>query len=658
MQNRLLGIHMIVQNEEQYLPRCLDSLKHAGTEWFITDTGSSDRTAEIARTYGATVLHARWEEDFAQARNISLPLANTDWILVLDADEYVTQGLEELLNDLPKVHKSISSMRITIENLVGEAAEEKVISHPVRLFRAHQGYRYTGRIHEQLVRSSPRKANRDADTDTDIIIMEPHSCEEDLHAETEPLAPLCLVHDGYLASTIAEGNKPRRNLKMIERELADDPAQPFHLYNLGVTYCQLGQLEPAMDAFHESLRRTDVLAPYRPTLVRDYAKVLVGAEQYNAAYVLLAVERQRYPSYADLHLLYGVTLEQQGLEERAYQAYARASDCQKELGNTGHTEYSTSTPGAPYVTEAGSDGYRAYTPMARLAQKRGFFQEAVHLYGLALDSLFTYGPAWTGLADVLQQSGETDKKIAQILLSRARGIEGLDLSECSGHSGHGNGRHGSDRSDYSTADDPNVMTTDEHLTHMVYVLAGCGAYEQALNLLDTDARRARIHAADRMYWMLCAGKVSDALQLAENDWADVCVEQHTNLPLEHRINWGLACWGNELRLSDSFLVAMPPQEKDVWKVMDRLLNKLSNQLGPREPASEEQQLLQWSPQAQMVTEKIVEQAVKTGQLTLAEQLHELRAMIMRDHRGAPRRFGVSLQVCCIVTGTPWQPPIS
>ena len=66
------------------------------------------------------MLHACWEDDFAHARNISLPLASTEWVLCLDADEYVTQGLEELLNYLPKVHKSISRLRITIENRYGE----------------------------------------------------------------------------------------------------------------------------------------------------------------------------------------------------------------------------------------------------------------------------------------------------------------------------------------------------------------------------------------------------------------------------------------------------------------------------------------------------------------------------------------------------------
>ncbi|MCP1187206.1 glycosyltransferase [Paenibacillus sp. 1781tsa1] len=613
MKNRLLGIHMIVQNEEHHLPRCLDSLKPIGMECFITDTGSSDHTPEIAKTYGATVLHARWQDDFAHARNISLPLAGTEWVLCLDADEYVAQGLEELLKYLPKVHKSISRLRITIENRYGEGSEERVISQPVRLFRAHQGYRYAGRVHEQLVRSSPCKLAQGEvadmnNSDTDID-------EEDLLIETEPLAPLCLIHDGYLASTIAKEHKPRRNLKLIERELADEPAQPFHLYNLGVTYCQLGQIEQAIEAFRESLRLIELLAPYRPTLVRDYAKTLVGSERYDEAHAILAVERQRYPSYADLHLLYGEALEQQGLEERAYQSYARAADC-REVSDRDVQSDGGSTLGVSYVTETGSNSYRAYTAMARIAQKRGFLKESVHLYELALDSMFTYAPAWAGLADVLQQSGETDKNIAETLLARCQGIK---------ESGRGDSIRGEMPHSYA-------VKNEDHLVYVIYVLAGCGAYEQALKMLDTDACTARIHVADRIHWMLCANRVSEALQLAEEHWSVGCVNE-VNLPAEHRIDWALACWTNGLRLSEAFLATTLPQEKNVWKVMDRLLNQLTKEPRSIKPASQEQKLMQWGPQAEMVAEKVVQQAVKTGQLTLAEQLHELRAMMMCDHWG-------------------------
>lgn len=642
MQNRLLGIHMIVQNEEHHLARCLDSFKPMDSECFITDTGSTDRTLEIARHYGATVLHARWEDDFAHARNISLPLASTEWILCLDADEYVIQGLEELLNYLPKVHKSVSRLRITIENRIGEGTGESVIFHPVRLFRAHQGYRYAGRIHEQLVRGGTRDGGeQDGD---DLEINDSFIREEGWIAEHEPLAPLRLVHDGYLPSTIAQGHKPLRNLKLLQRELADHPGQPFHLYNAGVTYCQLGHIEQAAEAFTGSFLHTPLHAPYRSTLVRDYAKVLLAMGRYDEAHGLLAGERQRYAGYADLHLLYGEVLEQQGLEERAYKSYARATDCregfdgadlkddnkaeirgihQQAIEQTDKPESDELLVGKSlddvhrdpaqmerhYVTDIGCDSYKAYTAMGRLAQKRGFLQESAHLYSLALGSEITYAPAWTGLADVLQQSGETDESIVETLLARWKE-----------HSK----KEGSTKED----SDPSVITYEDDLAHVVYALASSGAYGQALNLLHGDARNTRIEHEDYLNWMLCANRVSDALQYVQNRWS----EEHragVNLQPEQRLDLALTYWANELSVSESFMAAAKPQEREGWRLLNDLLDT-----GKRVHVEDDREgkiVHQTLQAATELSKNIWIRAVQMGQLAFARKLYEKVAAINPEH---------------------------
>ncbi|MGQ8873354.1 glycosyltransferase [Paenibacillus sp. TSA_86.1] len=662
MQNRLLGIHMIVQNEEQCLPRCLDSLKQAGLECFITDTGSSDRTPDIARTYGATVLRADWEDDFAKARNISLPLATTEWILCLDADEYVIEGLEELMAVLPGVHKSITRLRITIENHYGEGLEDKILSHPVRLFRAHHGYRYTGRVHEQLIHQAPAEQSCDftpnkstretyvrwdwpqanaanelvdahADADADVKVK----------AEEELLVPLRLGHDGYLATVIAKGDKPKRNLRLIERELADHPAQPFHLYNLGVTRCQLGDLEQAADAFGESLEFAELQAPYRATLVKDLVKVLVALERYEEAHMLLTAECCRYPAYPDLHLLYGEILERQGLEERAYRAYARASTCGSRQDDQARASGGEAVTKPVYVTEAGSGSYRAYTSMARLAQKRGFGQEAVRLYELALEHLSTYRPAWMGLADVLQQQGFSDEQITDRLLHLANQFNEI---------------HGTDRADRMNHLCPSlekntgqVRIEIKILMEMVYALAECGAYKQALHLLGSETSNVHIPAGDQLHWMLCAGQVTDAWHLAESSWKEqdkgsgqqTCSSSiavtggqdalYANLRAEERSDWALACWANGRRLSSSFLAKSPPAERDMWKVADHLLFEYTPGSSTTNPIPHvpDGQLLKWDESAQMAAKQVVIRAIQSGRLVLARQLHERLARIMSEH---------------------------
>ncbi|MCH8018826.1 glycosyltransferase family 2 protein, partial [candidate division KSB1 bacterium] len=82
-----LSLCMIVKNEEEYLQECLESIEDVVDEIIVVDTGSTDRTVEIARQFDAEVHHIPWNDDFAAARNESIKHASGDWILQLDADE-------------------------------------------------------------------------------------------------------------------------------------------------------------------------------------------------------------------------------------------------------------------------------------------------------------------------------------------------------------------------------------------------------------------------------------------------------------------------------------------------------------------------------------------------------------------------------------------
>jgi len=85
-QNRL-SVCLIVKNEEKFLDQCLKSIRALADQIIIVDTGSTDRTLEIARCYDAEIHAFAWCDDFAAARNAALEHATGDWVLVLDADE-------------------------------------------------------------------------------------------------------------------------------------------------------------------------------------------------------------------------------------------------------------------------------------------------------------------------------------------------------------------------------------------------------------------------------------------------------------------------------------------------------------------------------------------------------------------------------------------
>src|SRR3989338_7693689 len=97
-----ISLCMITKNEEKYLEQCLDSVKDIVDEIIIVDTGSKDKTKEIAKKFSAKIFDFEWVDNFSAARNESLKHAAKDWILVLDADEVVEkkdlERIKELIN--------------------------------------------------------------------------------------------------------------------------------------------------------------------------------------------------------------------------------------------------------------------------------------------------------------------------------------------------------------------------------------------------------------------------------------------------------------------------------------------------------------------------------------------------------------------------------
>ena len=87
MSHPTLSLAMIVKNEQYNLYTCLKQIEELVDEIIIVDTGSTDKTVELAEQFKTSVYHYTWDDDFSSARNFSLEKCNCDWILVLDADE-------------------------------------------------------------------------------------------------------------------------------------------------------------------------------------------------------------------------------------------------------------------------------------------------------------------------------------------------------------------------------------------------------------------------------------------------------------------------------------------------------------------------------------------------------------------------------------------
>ncbi|MFT3692017.1 MAG: glycosyltransferase family 2 protein [Kofleriaceae bacterium] len=231
-----LSICMIARDEERDLPRLLASITGLADELILVDTGSTDRTRELATAAGAIVHEIVWPNDFAAARNASLEHATGDWILVLDADEEVVE-VATLRAELEEANKlGLGGLSLVMRNLSppGEATTYQDLPI-VRAFRRGIA-RYEGRIHEQISPAIQRVGG--------VLGA------SDLH----------LLHHGYTRKEAQGVDRARRNLALLEAAVAAEPDDMYLRYQLGVTMKAVGDPK-AEDVLRSSLRARGALSP-------------------------------------------------------------------------------------------------------------------------------------------------------------------------------------------------------------------------------------------------------------------------------------------------------------------------------------------------------------------------------------------------------------
>jgi tetratricopeptide (TPR) repeat protein len=163
-----LSLCMIVKNEQAGLGGCLNAAKSMVDEIIVVDTGSTDRTRDVARIFGAHTVEFQWGRDFAAARNVSLEQARGQWILILDADEAIAaQDQEKIRNLIAQYHDRPAAFSIStrnyshLANTVGwqandgrypgyEAGMGWFPSKKIRLFPRHEKHRFRYPVHEMV----------------------------------------------------------------------------------------------------------------------------------------------------------------------------------------------------------------------------------------------------------------------------------------------------------------------------------------------------------------------------------------------------------------------------------------------------------------------------------------------------------------------------
>ena len=143
---------MIVRDEEEVLARCLESVREIADEIIIVDTGSRDRTREIARQFTDRVYSFEWIDDFAAARNFSFSKAEMDYILWLDADDVLLEeDRQKFLTLKEELDPSADVVMMPYHTAFDEAGRPVFTYERERLLRRARGFRWQGAVHEVIV---------------------------------------------------------------------------------------------------------------------------------------------------------------------------------------------------------------------------------------------------------------------------------------------------------------------------------------------------------------------------------------------------------------------------------------------------------------------------------------------------------------------------
>jgi tetratricopeptide (TPR) repeat protein len=209
MAEPVLTACLIVRDEEPFLPRCLRSVAPYADETVVVDTGSADRTCEIAKESGARLFEHPWQEDFSEARNRAIEESRGRYLFFLDADEWVEAGPHPAALRALLSRAGAEAYAVEIRDVLDGGVERR--RHLPRLFRNGPARRYRGRFAEELEGLGP----------------EPNGGA----VSSLALSGLVLAHDGNRIAQRAGRGRAARNLACLARWIHEEKDAAAPLYH-------------------------------------------------------------------------------------------------------------------------------------------------------------------------------------------------------------------------------------------------------------------------------------------------------------------------------------------------------------------------------------------------------------------------------------------
>jgi tetratricopeptide (TPR) repeat protein len=490
-----IALCMIVKNEEEQLPRCLASAKPLVDEMIVIDTGSTDRTVEIAKSFGASVHHHAWEGDFSKARNISMGYADADWIFILDADEELES------RDVPFIRSTIEStefkaISVSVYNYSAQKRMYTSFLPSVRLFRRDLGAYYEGIVHNQL-----RFPGEDG-----VLRIAAR-----------------INHYGYGLAPEVMARKIARSKALLEQQLCENPDNGFAHFNLAqlLRGSEDESSAESMDKviFHAG-RAVDLSSPDHPNERHVHIMALhqlVTAYFNKRDYERAAVHAHRAlalkPGYLDAILSLGHIHSMDGRHDLARKYYLEYLDRQKSFDEHAEVDHvillhlrsrHNALYGLGLIAEMQNNLPEAIDWYERCVREREDYLDTGYRLGMAYSQLGQKDKArlslkreselhpastevYLALADLLSEMGEPDDAMASL-------DKGLERDPRNSRLLLSAAQHALRRRDVSAAEQylDAVLPDDPNRSHATRVRADVyyeqGRYSEAKNLYEECLR--------------------------------------------------------------------------------------------------------------------------------------------------------------------------
>lgn len=424
-----LSLCMIAKDESEWIGRALNCVQDLVDEIIVVDTGSTDNTTDIAKAAGASVYHFEWNDDFSAPRNFSLQKAKYDWILVLDADEMLSE------EDCLKVHRLMNEKDtcyyLTQRHYVFDATVAGFtpckgdhstfeLNYPgyfesslCRLFPNHRGVSYRGRIHELVEESVREQPNLELK----------HS-------------GLVLHHYGNVRESIRMRAKSELYIDLGMKKAAETGGDWKAWYELGVEAVRLGELELSREALTTAASLKD---DFCPTMV-SLGQVLGSLGRFDEAIEYLKKAITLKPRHPEAHCNLAVAYLCSGSPIRAEAHFKRAIELKPNyvlaLMNYGTLLFRASrTAEAAKLYEAAirysPDDPKVLGRFATSLSDVGLADEAREVFLACSEKFPDYAPAFLGLAVFSHVEGQQKKaqEILQSILELKEHGYGVPLSE-------------------------------------------------------------------------------------------------------------------------------------------------------------------------------------------------------------------------------------